>query len=619
MENREQLVGAANQIMNDDPRRMWMYGITIEAEKMAVWYFSRSHSVKCTSFDFSANVDLFIAIMLSLLFSTDKEMGYDPTVHRVIFSNEICYVYEVGPKGSQTYWRTITPIHNPRLLCITGKKTRVWRAVQVSGLEGKQLQELYPGNEVALKDVWLDEGALTEKKIQQEIFKMLDNVSPENYAWARETVRNRIRDAIVNKTYTRYFMEIVTDYQGEVARAPSLLSEADSSILGFVSTKRKASGDDNIVGGSTQYSYPSMHTGVRLGSEGIPNRAPRQHLPKQQYRVVYKHIGTALHECQDLPATFSGLLDVYFALILLFLSGWVHRDISTGNILILKDPRSGRLVGKLSDLEYAKDVRNQTATPSSLKTKYIPVETPSSPTQVLPQDLLKTNSETQTHSSSPNLPRNQVSRRHGPRRSLLSPTHRFHHDIESLWWIIVWILMVRVDHEQMTLESGIKFEERIFTHRSTPTQERVGLFKDTVGGWITHPDLTQAVLYLDEIRAALVEVYHQRTVTPEDYHRLYEKIVESLSLFIRRVRSVDVKFKPLKKRSVKSYQPSTRSSTAFDNEEYVPGSSAPPSEDGHAGDVVPDEGPSEANLPGEACEVVSAREERYRKRMRRKD
>ena len=41
------------------------------------------------------------------------------------------------------------------------------------------------------------------------------------------------------------------------------------------------------------------------------------------------------------------------ALTLLFCAGWVHRDISCGNVLLWKDT-DGRPHGKLGDLEYAK-------------------------------------------------------------------------------------------------------------------------------------------------------------------------------------------------------------------------------------------------------------------------
>lgn len=365
--NREQLVGAANHIMNDDPRRMWMYGITIEGEKMAVWYFSRSHSVKSDSFDFSENVDAFISIFLSFLFATEAEMGYDPTVHRVFIGKDIRYVYELGPAQSPVYYLTVKPIYNPRILCITGRKTRVWKAIQVTGTERDQLQPMEEGKYVALKDVWLDEGAMTERDIQEEIFRKLDSVSANDYEWAAPVLKDRIKNAISTKAYKDHFMEIESDRRGAIAKAPLSTSKADANILGSKSAKRKKPGS-NFVPGTTQHTTSSTHTGVRLEDEGIPQRAPRDHRPKQQYRVVYKHIGTTLHDLGELPDTFSGVLDVFFALTLLFLARWVHRDISTGNILIVKDPKYGRSIGKLSDLEYAKYTEDNKPTEGGLKT-----------------------------------------------------------------------------------------------------------------------------------------------------------------------------------------------------------------------------------------------------------
>jgi len=51
------------------------------------------------------------------------------------------------------------------------------------------------------------------------------------------------------------------------------------------------------------------------------------------------------------------LVEVYFllALILILLAKWVHRDISAGNIILVKTAK-GEVIGKLSDLEYAQEL-----------------------------------------------------------------------------------------------------------------------------------------------------------------------------------------------------------------------------------------------------------------------
>ena len=42
------------------------------------------------------------------------------------------------------------------------------------------------------------------------------------------------------------------------------------------------------------------------------------------------------------------------ALILMLLAKWVHRDISVGNIILVKD-EDGEWTGRVSDLEYAQE------------------------------------------------------------------------------------------------------------------------------------------------------------------------------------------------------------------------------------------------------------------------
>jgi len=96
-------------------------------------------------------------------------MGYDPTFHHILFEDKIHYVYELIPKNStkMLYFRIMKTIFNPWIVCISGRKTQVWRAIQVTGTNG--LEE--KGNkEVVLKDVWLDKNSPTEKENQDLIY-----------------------------------------------------------------------------------------------------------------------------------------------------------------------------------------------------------------------------------------------------------------------------------------------------------------------------------------------------------------------------------------------------------------------------------------------------------------
>ncbi|KIP02045.1 hypothetical protein PHLGIDRAFT_79694, partial [Phlebiopsis gigantea 11061_1 CR5-6] len=88
-----------------------------------------------------------------------------------------------------------------------------------------------------------------------------------------------------------------------------------------------------------------------------------QHPAKIHYRLVYKEVGKTIDELRSMHDVFRCLGDIVKGLYHLHASGYVHRDISVGNILIV----NGK--GKLGDVEYAKaenddsshDIRTGTA------------------------------------------------------------------------------------------------------------------------------------------------------------------------------------------------------------------------------------------------------------------
>lgn len=57
-----------------------------------------------------------------------------------------------------------------------------------------------------------------------------------------------------------------------------------------------------------------------------------------------------------------------------------------------------------------------------------------------------------------------------------SPKFRFQHDLESLWWILVWILLYRVGGE--TAHTLMK---KIFTYNDTPSEARTAFSTQDVG------------------------------------------------------------------------------------------------------------------------------------------
>ena len=86
----------------------------------------------------------------------------------------------------------------------------------------------------------------------------------------------------------------------------------------------------------------------------------------EYYRIVFKERGKPLHQISDMNLRFDALIDatqgesllrngygkrclwIPEALAYMWKCGFVHRDISAGNILLVDKP------GVLADLEYAK-------------------------------------------------------------------------------------------------------------------------------------------------------------------------------------------------------------------------------------------------------------------------
>lgn len=205
------------------------------------------------------------------------------------------------------------------------------------------------------------------------------------------------------------------------------------------------------------------------------------------------------------------LTDSNLALVVMFITNWVHRDVSTGNILFLGEDLMAR--GKLSDLEYAKEF--ESASPSSTDPKTVRVS-PFFGTSLLiysqgtsffmalellsgkllyslyhlrnrqpaqdPRDTQATLRVLQRKVKAEPTPdpemgelrptRNVLAEEPGPPMKTPDPVvYNFQHDLESLWWIILWILTTRVDH----LDSQL-YAQSIFINELGCSNERANIF-----------------------------------------------------------------------------------------------------------------------------------------------
>ncbi|KAF9441912.1 hypothetical protein P691DRAFT_714815 [Macrolepiota fuliginosa MF-IS2] len=560
-QNRRQLVSAANQIMNDDPRRTWIYGITIEDTMMSVWYFCRSHSVKSAAFNFTTDIKTFIHVFMSFLYATPEEIGYDPTIHRELYDNKFHYIYELKTDEGTKYFRTIEPLFNSRVLCITGRKTRVWRAIEVRGSGDFAAKD--GASEIALKDVWLEVDADTEKQNQDKVFDALEQLDEKAYSWATGSLYNRLKEAIQKRRYRNYFMEIKYDtvlpgtkpLSTAATVAPDLLLHPRDVVPmpttpATTSMPTKASG--NIISSSSQVNASSD---LSVGPPRPPGKPkfPRVYQVRKHYRLVYGQVGHSLDQAKDIGSSFVAVGHAFVGLVLLYLARWVHRDVSVGNIILVE---VGNMVqGKLSDLEYAKKFGTSSAggDPKTGTPFFMPVEIH--------------NSE---HLYNPPTAKNPKSKSPGPvdpffRSTLPEPPaadsppplesppedeppallFRFQHDLESLWWIIIWILLRRVMDPNTSKNLG-----DIFVPDYTPGHDRTRFFKKTFRSQLRSVVPSRLIKSIDDLDNFRAELYNfsvsgemfYRADDPVVYTDIYNGVWESLVSFVLQVKDLNNEF-----------------------------------------------------------------------------
>ena len=316
---------------------------------------------------------MYIWVMLSLMFATEEELGYDPTIQRRLDheADRVCFVYEVDGH----YYKTQKAIFDHRSLCTTGRATRVWEVIEVASFD--ELQPLEGSHPVVLKDVWLDAGSMTEGDIQREIFADLEKISnalqagvePKGFAGMDDESKQKLRECLLEQDWHRYFLTLVREWQGTTSKEVAEAAEPDSTLFEAPPTTVRLSSFPHADLSRTSLSQPSD----LLAHKEKPFN--RRHCPKRQSRAVFKEVCVALHDVSKLGDAMTALLSCMFgeilhshcvitqvligspALQLMFLAGWVHRDISPGNLYWFGVNNDPEVRGILADLEYAKRFR----------------------------------------------------------------------------------------------------------------------------------------------------------------------------------------------------------------------------------------------------------------------
>ncbi|EAU89881.2 other/FunK1 protein kinase [Coprinopsis cinerea okayama7 len=371
----------AAMILNRDARREFSYAVTIENQNLSVWYLSRAVAVKSKPFDMQQHADLLVQLLVSLFCSSNEQLGYDPLVTLL---PDRSFVYQFPPDGDRTFplfYRTLEVICDRQSAHLCERQSRVWKVEQVTSASDPQ--RVLGTSTMVLKDSSIDALAPVESDVQDRLF-------------------GDITDFARSKNW----------------RSHPLLKDANNDDLHALGEALKGDNFKQFFS-----CIVSKHVSLIDPISNMDQGTDRH----RRVRLVYENVCTALHDIPTLGEAIDIVKQTLLGLCLMFCAGWVHRDLSPGNILAFRATLNSPWHAKISDLEFARrfpasgvvTVSEQlTGTPHFMAYELLHSR------HLLPK-------YTPTGERFPIDPESLV-------------IHNYQHDLESIWWIILWLVGTRV-------------------------------------------------------------------------------------------------------------------------------------------------------------------------------
>ncbi|EIW83350.1 hypothetical protein CONPUDRAFT_164312 [Coniophora puteana RWD-64-598 SS2] len=442
-DNELKISGGATELLYNDPCRRFVNGFTIEDRNMRMWRFERSHVCFSQPFDFHKKAKLFLRFLLYIIFSSPKDLGFDPTVRRYykpITENadspspetdgcryEIAYRYQIG---SRFFLTEGPPISEEAAYWVASRATRVWRVREMI-FQDRNKEHIYTLGECkVLKDAYLFEDAVLESVIRGQIMESLKHVDGVDLEDAARHFLDYELDEVVklpdgDKEWREDDLTSVTDANARAYYSsapnppqPSLVQESQRTSM-----SQKDSNQPGTTDASQQ--LPDGQSG-RSKSHWDDLRYHR----RKHVRTVIAEVCQNMYELDNWVTFLECMIHLIKGLNYMRQAGWVHRDISGGNCLW----HPGTTQGKLADLEYARPYKHnsmlihdpKTGTPAFMAVEYQERRYMFRPRQNFRTVL----DDDDVFLSQPHIWN-------------LPFAYNFYHDLESILWLYVWMAHYR--------------------------------------------------------------------------------------------------------------------------------------------------------------------------------
>ncbi|KAE9395605.1 hypothetical protein BT96DRAFT_826007 [Gymnopus androsaceus JB14] len=351
MQDVKKVVSNANHILGADPLRRFMFGLTVEHYDTRFWYFSRSHVFVTEKVHLHKNFREIIHFALALGLASRVELGYDPTVRRVAGPR---YVFAIQDEQ----YITVAAMSVQKAKYLLGRAPRIFQVRRVTDLtKGEFELEIK-----VLKDFWIPEDARTDLEMRTYIKTNLQAVNSvpdlkiddfDDYFVVIEACER------IQVPSTQNPGNLVDDNSSNFLRRHTLTQNFNWFHLSHPESRAYDRPPHSSIPQSQLTESVTERDHRRATTNEIAKLTARSHYKNKVHcRTLSEYAGETLEEKKEWSSILMALSKSATALSYMHSAGVVHRDISTGNILI----RGNK--AKVNDLEYAKILEPQSVSTS---------------------------------------------------------------------------------------------------------------------------------------------------------------------------------------------------------------------------------------------------------------
>ncbi|TRM63861.1 hypothetical protein BD626DRAFT_568479 [Schizophyllum amplum] len=443
-----------NHTMRIDARRRNVLAMSYSDTEVRLWHCDRSVVVVSAAFHLNIDASIIIDVYSRLIFAALVDLGYDPTIE-LRWSWPPRSTATTGKLKRKRYYRilvsgvayiTVGSIADQGTDHGFGRCTRVWRAYK----EGESKQRFY-----AIKDCWPEAGSTLEFDIYCELmtairafdWKEQCNPPPAKRRHLRNYDSPKLvdpRPSLTPDERTKFFVTILAGEKLKIDQSGTVDNTQESGVA-RCSIPPGGPTLTGVVGNEHLTDYPVQRYGLLRGAISA----------REHHRSVMEE-GTPLKNFVEAKRIFEIVTDVAYALFVMHSVGKVYRDISHNNIL----EQHGQ--GVLVDLEHV--VSQSALDPNCMRVgtaDFVAVEVVAGDHLADSDDdrydnlydAFSDESDSDGDDSAAPIARDDP------------PPWKYRdvHDLESVWWLALWLLFCHTTDLEVPETYDPKAQERQYS------------------------------------------------------------------------------------------------------------------------------------------------------------